>query len=151
YEGTVSREWLGLAPALLLSLRITNMRPRLKRSQHRTGSAVCALLTVALLIGLRAGYVTGRSKWNQSSVREPCASSLYDYAQLRHQALTIDSIPFGELNGRGEYNASGVIPLADSRFLFCDNNTSDALFELDLTPDGRKKGPLIRRPLQGLA
>jgi len=76
---------------------------------------------------------------------------LYDYAQLRPQALTIDSIPFGELNGRGEYNASGVIPLADSRFLFCDNNTSDALFELDLTPDGRKKGPLIRRPLQGLA
>jgi Protein of unknown function (DUF3616) len=62
----------------------------------------------------------------------------------------IDSTPFGEMNGKEEYNASGVIALADSRFLFCDNNTGDALFELKLTPDGRKKGSLIRRPLQGL-
>src|SRR5262249_11398989 len=38
-----------------------------------------------------------------------------------------------------------------SRFLIADNNTSDALFELSLTPDGQKKGPLIRRPLQGLS
>ena len=55
------------------------------------------------------------------------------------------------MNGERVYNASGVVPLADSRFLFCDNNCNDALFELDLTEDGRKKGPLIRRPLQGLA
>jgi len=65
--------------------------------------------------------------------------------------LTINSIPFGEMNGGEVYNASDIVPLADSRFLFCDNNTDDALFELDLTPDGRKKGPLIRRPLRGLA
>ncbi|HKQ75093.1 MAG TPA: hypothetical protein VJ810_15460 [Blastocatellia bacterium] len=55
------------------------------------------------------------------------------------------------MNGDEAYNASGVVPLADSRFLFCDNNSNDALFELDLDPDGQKKGPLIRRPLQGLA
>jgi len=55
------------------------------------------------------------------------------------------------MNGDDVYNASGVVPLADSRFLFCDNNSNDALFELDLTADGQKKGPLIRRPLQGLA
>ncbi len=64
---------------------------------------------------------------------------------------TITSIPFEEMNGERVYNASGVVPLADSRFLFCDNNSNDALFELDLGEDGRKKGPLIRRPLQGLA
>src|SRR5262252_10524043 len=64
---------------------------------------------------------------------------------------TITPIPFEEMNGERVYNASGVIPLADSRFLFCDNNSGDALFELDLAEDGRKKGPLIRRPLQGLA
>jgi hypothetical protein len=63
---------------------------------------------------------------------------------------TITPIPFEEMNGERVYNASGVIPLADSRFLFCDNNANDALFELDLTEDGRMKGPLIRRPLQGL-
>ena len=66
-------------------------------------------------------------------------------------ALIIDSIPFAERNGKDEFNASGIVPLADSRFLICDNNTNDALFELNLTPDGQKKGPLIRRPLQGLA
>lgn len=64
---------------------------------------------------------------------------------------TITPIPFEEMNGERVFNASGVVPLADSRFLFCDNNCNDALFELDLTEDGRKKGPLIRRPLQGLA
>jgi hypothetical protein len=63
---------------------------------------------------------------------------------------TITPIPFEEMNGERIYNASGVVPLADSRFLFCDNNCNDALFELDLTEDGRKKGALIRRPLQGL-
>jgi hypothetical protein len=55
------------------------------------------------------------------------------------------------MNGERVYNASGVIPLADSRFLFCDNNSGIALFELDLAEDGRKKGSVIKRPLQGLA
>jgi hypothetical protein len=63
---------------------------------------------------------------------------------------TFTPTPFEEMNGERTYNASGVVPLADSRFLFCDNNCNDALFELDLTEDGLKKGPLIRRPLQGL-
>jgi len=63
----------------------------------------------------------------------------------------ITPIPFGEMNGNIVYNASGVVPLADSRFLFCDNKCGDALFELDLTADGQMKGRLIRRPLRGLA
>src|SRR5215813_1255761 len=63
----------------------------------------------------------------------------------------VTPIPFGELNGDEDYNASGVVPLADSRFLFCDNHVADALYELDLTSDGQKQGVLIRRPLQGLA
>jgi len=66
-------------------------------------------------------------------------------------AHTIDAIPFGELNGKAEFNASGIVPLADSRFLICDNNTNDALFELKLSTDGKKQGRLVRRPLQGLA
>src|SRR5215510_9766412 len=61
----------------------------------------------------------------------------------------ITPIPFGELNGGEEYNASGVVPLGDSRFLFCDNHVADALYELDLTSDGQMQGSLIRRPLQG--
>ncbi len=62
----------------------------------------------------------------------------------------VTPIPFGEKNDGEDYNASGVVPLGDSRFLFCDNHTTDALYELDLTPDGQKQGRLIRRPLQGL-
>jgi hypothetical protein len=102
------------------------------------------LITWILLIALCAVCTTGCSKSHGSgtgrlSSTEPAAA-----------ALTVDSISFGELNGKDEYNASGVVALADSRFLICDNNTNDALFELGLTPDGQKKGPLIRRPLEGL-
>jgi len=43
------------------------------------------------------------------------------------------------MNGDDVYNASGVVPLADSRFLFCDNNCNDSLFELDLTEAARRK------------
>jgi hypothetical protein len=71
--------------------------------------------------------------------------------QAQSAVQPITPIPFEEMNGERVFNASGVVPLADSRFLFCDNNCNDALFELDLTEDGKKKGPLIRRPLQGLA
>src|SRR5262249_39843045 len=79
----------------------------------------------------------------------PSGASRPANAQSSDRIIT--PIPFGEMNGADVYNASGVIPLADSRFLFCDNKTGDAFFELDLTTDGRMKGPLIRRPLQGVA
>jgi len=102
-----------------------------------------ALLAGAALIALWAAVATGCSK--------SYTTGALSLAQAQPGALTIAPVPFGEMNGREEYNASDIIPIADSRFLFCDNNTDDALFELDLSPDGRKKGPLIRRPLLGLA
>jgi len=79
----------------------------------------------------------------------PSGASRPASAQSSDRLIT--PIPFGEMNGADVYNASGAVPLADSRFLFCDNKTGDAFFELDLTTDGRMKGPLIRRPLQGVA
>ena len=57
---------------------------------------------------------------------------------------------FGELNGGEPYNASEVFALADSRFLFCDNNVSDALFEFQLDPDGALTGPILRRQVEVL-
>jgi hypothetical protein len=75
-------------------------------------------------------------------------SSTADGVQPNSQVVTPTS--FEETNGGEEYNASGVVPLGDSRFLFCDNHVANALYELDLTADGRKQGALIRRPLQGL-
>ena len=99
-----------------------------------------AFIYKALLIALCVGLAVGCSKSNTGGL-----------SSTGPAALTIDSIPFDETNGKDEFNASDIVPLADSRFLICDNNTNDALFELNLTPDGQKKGPLIRRPLQGLA
>ena len=58
---------------------------------------------------------------------------------------------FSEKNKGEEYNASGIVPLGDSRFLFCDNNINDALIELTLSADGKQQGGLVRRPLVGLA
>lgn len=58
---------------------------------------------------------------------------------------------FPDLNVDEVYNASGIVPIADSRFLICDNNTNDALLELTIAPDGRQQGPLVRRPLGGIA
>jgi hypothetical protein len=60
-------------------------------------------------------------------------------------------IAFGERPGPEPYNASEIVALDDATLLFCDNNVGDALFELRLAADGHMAGPLIRRPLSGLA
>jgi hypothetical protein len=59
-------------------------------------------------------------------------------------------IPFGERPGKEPHNASEVVALGDSRFLFCDNNVDDALFELRLAPNGSMACPLLRRPIHGI-
>src|SRR5262245_62164474 len=62
----------------------------------------------------------------------------------------VKPIGFGERPGTEPYNASEIVTIADSRFLFCDNNIGDALFELRLTPDAQMACPLIRRPIDGI-
>src|SRR5687767_3417651 len=60
------------------------------------------------------------------------------------------SIPFGERAGGEPYNASEVLAIADSRFLFCDNNVSDSLFEFRVRGDGTLGGSLRQRRIEGL-
>ena len=62
----------------------------------------------------------------------------------------IQPIPFGERPGPEPYNASEIVAIDDSRFLFCDNNIGDALFELRLAADGAMACPLMRRPIRGI-
>jgi len=112
-------------------------------SRPVSGLAPGAFIYKALLIALCIGWAVGCSK--------SAGSNSGGLSSTGSAALTIDSIPFDEMNGEDVFNASDIVPLADSRFLICDNNTNDALFELDITPDGQQNGPLIRRPLQGLA
>ena len=66
------------------------------------------------------------------------------------KAHEISSIYFQERPGPLPYNASEVVAIGDSRFLFCDNNISDALFEMRFTPDGKLAGPLLRHPIRGV-
>jgi hypothetical protein len=59
-------------------------------------------------------------------------------------------ISLGERPGSEPYNASEVLALSDSTFLFCDNNVSDALFEFRLKQDGTLRGRIARRKIEGL-
>ena len=67
-------------------------------------------------------------------------------------SVMVSPIAFSERNeAQGDvYNASGIVPLADSRFLVCDNNTNHALIRLQLTADGRQAEPLVLLPLKGV-
>jgi hypothetical protein len=62
----------------------------------------------------------------------------------------IEPTPFGQTAGRDVYNASEIVAVDDSRFLFCDNNLGGTLVELSLAPDGSMAAPLVPRPLAGL-
>jgi hypothetical protein len=57
-------------------------------------------------------------------------------------------------NGRPEgedcFNASGIVALEDSRFLFCDNNIPDALFELRIIGPKKKKHSIEKRSFKGI-
>src|SRR5215475_7956 len=112
-------------------LSYTNFKPRLRRRILFWAVMLIPIIIAAILLD----YI-----WTTSSRLDDAKSS----------GQIITPIPFEKMNDEREYNASDVVPLADSRFLFCDNNSKDSLFELDLGKDGRKKGPLIKRSLQGL-
>ena len=65
-------------------------------------------------------------------------------------AEPLRSIRFNERPGKLPYNASEVVCIADSRFLFCDNNISEALFEIQFSPEGELAGPLVHHPIRGV-
>ena len=63
----------------------------------------------------------------------------------------LQASPFEQKNGHRPHNASEVVAIADSRFLFCDNNVSDSLFEIRLKKSGALAGPLIRHKITGVS
>jgi uncharacterized protein DUF3616 len=64
--------------------------------------------------------------------------------------VSISSRPFPDRNGGRPFNASGVVPVGPSRFVFIDNLDPTALFELTLDSDGTQRGAITRRPIAGL-
>jgi hypothetical protein len=70
--------------------------------------------------------------------------------EQRKKHPRIRPIAFGERPGPEPYNASEIVAVDDSTFLFCDNNIGDALLKLRLAADGSMAGPLVRCPLHGI-
>lgn len=102
------------------------------------------VVSLAFLLSTTHGFLVGcKSGGNQEDSPKPRTQATGD--------TEVTSTAFPEKNGDEEYNASGVVPLGDSRFLFCDNNVNDALIELNISADGKQQGALVRKPLLGLA
>jgi len=106
------------------------------RLPARVGVVACTLLLACSFV---AGCDSAGGKKGPKAEAPPDAPN------------AIAPIAFAETNGKDPYNASGIVPVGDSRFIFVDNNTNDALLELDLTADGKAAKPIARLPLAGLA
>ena len=63
---------------------------------------------------------------------------------------SIEPISFGERPGVRPFNASEIVAIDDSRFLFCDNNIGDTLFELRLNSKGAMRCRLIHHHINGI-
>jgi hypothetical protein len=63
----------------------------------------------------------------------------------------IAAAPFADQPGKQPHNASEVVAIGDSRFLFCDNNISDALFEMRFDAKGVLHGHLVRHSVSGFS
>lgn len=64
--------------------------------------------------------------------------------------VSVRSTPFAKHADKTVFNASGVVAVSQSRFVFIDNRDAGALYELNLNPDGSQDGPTVRRPIIGL-
>ncbi len=99
---------------------------------------------LALLLSTTGGFLVGCRSDKNGPKSSPARGQPAQDTEVKPTA-------FSEKNDGEEYNASGVVPLGDSRFLFCDNNLNDALIELVFSADGQQQPSLIRKPLVGLA
>jgi hypothetical protein len=126
-----------------MSHRIDPPRDTLNSVTRRPAWRSLYVAGLALLLSTTGGFLAGCG----SGDNKPKSSDAPKHASTDTE---LTSTLFLDKNNGEEYNASGVVPLGDSRFLFCDNNLNDALMELVVSKDGQQQGPLVRRPLVGL-
>lgn len=81
-----------------------------------------------------------------------CGSVGSDVSSVKPPADVELVVPtaFDEKLGGEPHNVSGIVPVGESSFLVVDNNDNEALYELSVDAEGRKSGPLVRRPLDGI-
>lgn len=104
-----------------------------------------AVLVLVLFLIVPGAVVDGSQKKSKKKPKKA------DAVAMSAQGSVVSSTPFRERNGKDVFNASGIVSLGDSHFVFVDNNTNDALLELRLTPDGQQAAPIKRLPLRGLS
>lgn len=101
-----------------------------------------AVATIVLGLGV-AGRLPSCSTAETSGTKPPADVEMVTSALFEERA----TLPDGK---QMEHNISGIVPIGDNKFLFADNNIGDALFELVLGPDGKKTGPIVKRPLANI-
>jgi hypothetical protein len=125
-----------------------NIGARIRQRVFLIGAALAIFSAAAIAAGGRQDPPEQKPAKRQPATQPATANP--ESGPAKPTGPVITPIPFGVMNGDDVYNASGVVPLTNSRFLFCDNNSNDSLFELIIGENGQRVGPLIRRPLQGL-
>ncbi len=65
-------------------------------------------------------------------------------------APAVPTMLFPEMPGEQPHNASGIVPAADAKFMFVDNNVNESMFELNMMGDGQKNGPIVPHPMTGV-
>lgn len=105
--------------------------------------AAVRVLAVMLAVVVAAAGVSAQSKAKKKKKKGKDAP----VPAATGGAQVVTARPFGEMLGTMPYNASGIVPIADGRFLVCENRTQDAVFELHLDAQGNKAGPLVRREM----
>jgi hypothetical protein len=115
------------------------------RTTHTTKVlTLCLAICCSLIAPFGGSARAEKAKKGKKASKAPSApSSAPSNAVLTPTAF--EATPDG-----GLYNASGIVEIAEGRFLLCDNKTPDALFELHLDAQGNKVGPLVRRALRGI-
>ena len=105
---------------------------------------------IAQVLGAVATIVLGLAVAGKLPQCGTAETSNADPGATPADGATLTSSLFEERVNGVEHNISGIVAIGEGKFLFCDNNVPDALFELTLAADGTKAGPIVRRPLAGV-
>ena len=99
-----------------------------------------------IILGLA---VAGKLPTSCSTVGSESAKNEHQEVALNggSSAAAVGVMKFDEVPSGQPHNASGIVPSADSKFMFVDNNVNESMFELNMLADGQKNGAIVPRPL----
>src|SRR5262245_29149716 len=118
------------------------------RNPMSWGSLMMSTLLVALSISTPPGL--SQSTAPGDNTKKATKKAGKSAAETPPPTDVVTSIPFGETNDKKPFNASGAVDIGGGQFLLCDNKIPNQLLELRLDEQGKKVGPIVRRPLSGV-